>query len=283
MATVDPSKLYIISTTITGQRVVLASSEKNNTVLVEPESSEAKQFQQWEVSLSEFLGLYRLSTTQQTRNGRSLDIFDDNGTESRASWFSPTGYYTGQFWRLEPSVNGTYRLSNNFTGPDKYLDGFSEALLPQLSRSDSPSQYWTFTDVTTETLITTTQTPDVPFTEPSASSAAGGASDPYALAPEPGGKLSAAGIAGVAIGGGVILALALGVGFVVFISFRRTRNKKKVPKRPAPPFRERSYTAKWHDNELPLPRYEPTLGNEISEDTVAELPHHHDPNHIPHE
>lgn len=270
MATVDTSKLYLISTTYTDQRMVLASSAHHDTVVVvEPESPDAQQFQEWRVSMSEFLGFYHLSTTQQSQNGRSLDVIDENG-RSQAPAFSPTGYYTGQFWRLELSVNGTYRLSNNFTGPDRYLNGASESLLPELTLGDSPSQHWTLKEVVTETSVSTTQTPDIPFATPSTSRIP----DPDGIATNPGRKLAGTALVGVAIGGGVILTLALGVGFVVFISYRRTRRlKKKIPTRPAPPFRERSYTAKWHDGELPLPRYEATLGNDISDEATADLPH----------
>lgn len=60
---------------------------------------------------------------------------------------APTGNYSGQFWNLTPWRDGSYKLTNWFTGEEKSLDTYSGSHEPFLNTGDHSGQHWILTKV----------------------------------------------------------------------------------------------------------------------------------------
>lgn len=103
----------------------------------------------WHFTPAPYFGYFRLHTLA---NGdtKSLDVNNTNDTSSTGVHLVQTGEYTGQFWRLDSWGDGTYRLSNNFTGPYVYLDLDVASMTPYLRYGDGVAQNWEFINVTDE-------------------------------------------------------------------------------------------------------------------------------------
>lgn len=75
-----------------------------------------------------------------------MDVIND-GTNT-TPWLAATGNYSGQLWTLAPWGDGTYKLTNDFTGPGKSLDTYSDTYQPFLDTGDHSGQHWTLTPLT---------------------------------------------------------------------------------------------------------------------------------------
>lgn len=73
----------------------------------------------------------------------SLDVM--NNRRKDTPWIAPTGNYPGQSWSLTPRSDGTYRLTNDFTGPGRFLDTTGDTHKPILAPGDASGQHWTLT------------------------------------------------------------------------------------------------------------------------------------------
>lgn len=84
--------------------------------------------------------------TQFRGEGFSLDVKNNAGTNSRSLHLAPTGHYSGQFWTVTPwqDGTGTFRLTNDFTGPDVHLDTYADTHEPFLDTGDHTGQHWRF-------------------------------------------------------------------------------------------------------------------------------------------
>ncbi|KAI9433416.1 carbohydrate-binding module family 13 protein [Russula earlei] len=71
----------------------------------------------------------------------SLDITND---ANKTPHLAATGNYSGQMWTLK-SVDDTFKLSNDFTGPSSFLDVYSDQMKPRMSSGDTSGMRWTFT------------------------------------------------------------------------------------------------------------------------------------------
>src|SRR5258708_23151254 len=85
---------------------------------------------------------YALATTYLGECFSPDVINDGNNT---APCLAATGEYTGQMWTLTPWPDGTYRLTNGFTGPDTSLDTYGDTHDPWLNTGDHTGQHWTLT------------------------------------------------------------------------------------------------------------------------------------------
>lgn len=77
----------------------------------------------------------------------SLDVINDQGTDSRIVHLAATGAYTGQYWTLTAWGDGSYRLSNDFTGLDKHLDVYNDTLQPMLDTGNHSGQHWRLSQI----------------------------------------------------------------------------------------------------------------------------------------
>lgn len=88
-------------------------------------------------------GYFRLHTPA-TGDAKSLDVLNDNGFSSKEVRFYTTGDYSGQLWKRDPWGDGTYKLSNNFTGPNVHLDMLTNSYHPYLESGKGSAPRWIF-------------------------------------------------------------------------------------------------------------------------------------------
>ncbi len=223
MATIDTTKTYVLTNAYTGPDQYLGVSSSGP----EMDSDEGDSTTQWIFTAASTSPFYYLHTISEGTK-QSLDVINDNGTSSIYLQMSSTGQRTGQFWRFDLWGDGTRRLSNNFTGVDMHLDVFSDTLLPHLASGDYSGQHWSLAEV----IPAASSSSVTPTTVASTSTAGGGGASTSTNSASPqsgnassdnGQTLSAGAIAGIAIGGFVILAVA------AFVLFMILRKKKKTP------------------------------------------------------
>lgn len=86
-----------------------------------------------------------------------LDVYND---AKDVPHLTPWGYYSGQYWTVELS-NGGIRLSNDWTGPGKFLDVDQSSSQTHMSTGcDCASQVW-FLDQVAEKVTLPPDAPDV--------------------------------------------------------------------------------------------------------------------------
>lgn len=87
--------------------------------------------------------------TQFRGEGFSLDVVNDAGTNSRSLHLAATGNFSGQFWTVTPWNDGTstYRLTNDFTGPNFHLDTYADTHEPFLGVDNHTGQHWLFEEI----------------------------------------------------------------------------------------------------------------------------------------
>ncbi|KAI0404706.1 hypothetical protein F4802DRAFT_217573 [Xylaria palmicola] len=158
MATLDTSRIYIITNEYAEDGEVLAVSASGSALEMRTggpvsgpgaspssPSSSSSSSTQWFLTPTDMPHFYRLHALA-LGEARSLDVVNDNGVASVGVQMAATGNYSGQFWRFDQwpdHAAGTYRLSNNFTGPGKYLDVHDDTLHLHLSLTRSAGQRWT--------------------------------------------------------------------------------------------------------------------------------------------
>lgn len=102
--------------------------------------------QHWHFASLEDGSKYALRT-QYLGEGYSLDVINDAGVDSRSLHLAPTGLYSGQFWTIKPWGDGSFKLTNDFTGPAQHLDTYSDTHEPFLGSDNHSGQHWYFTRI----------------------------------------------------------------------------------------------------------------------------------------
>ncbi|KAI5797884.1 carbohydrate-binding module family 13 protein [Peziza echinospora] len=87
-------------------------------------------------------GKFSLHTLYKGENF-NLDVIND-GTNDQVC-LADKGYYTGQYWHLHPAEADTWRLTNDFTGPERFLDVYPDKLKPRLAPGNTMGMFWTIT------------------------------------------------------------------------------------------------------------------------------------------
>lgn len=89
--------------------------------------------------------------TQFLGEGRSLDVVNDAGVNSRSLRLADTGNFSGQSWTVTPwgVGDGSLRLWNDFTGPGQHLDTYADTHEPFLDGGDHSGQHWHFEKIGT--------------------------------------------------------------------------------------------------------------------------------------
>lgn len=85
--------------------------------------------------------------TKYLGDGFSLDVVNDNGVNSRSLHMATTGYYSGQLWTVTPWGDGSFQLTNDFTGPAKHLDVYSDTKEAMLDGDNHSGQHWRLTKI----------------------------------------------------------------------------------------------------------------------------------------
>ncbi|HEX6899158.1 MAG TPA: hypothetical protein VF789_05570 [Thermoanaerobaculia bacterium] len=89
-------------------------------------------------------GQYALRT-QYLGEGLSLNVLR-NASKDRPV-LATTGDFPGQAWTLTLGAEGTYKLTNDLTGPDRFLDTTCDTDEPILTSGDHDGQIWTLTQI----------------------------------------------------------------------------------------------------------------------------------------
>lgn len=77
----------------------------------------------------------------------SLDVVNDNGVNSRSLHMTTTGHFSGQFWTVTPWGDGSFQLTNDFTGPSEHLDVYSDTKEAFLDGDNHSGQHWHLTKI----------------------------------------------------------------------------------------------------------------------------------------
>ncbi|KAF2111511.1 hypothetical protein BDV96DRAFT_184254 [Lophiotrema nucula] len=223
MGTLDLSSKYILTNAYTLSSKQLASN--GDQIFMDGVGNTDSH--QWYLTSTTLSSYYRLHTVA---NGdtESLDVLNDNGTSSTSLQFYQTGSYQGQYWRLDDWGDGTFRLSNEYTGLDMHLDTYSGTLEPFLGDGDHTGQHWSFSRVggassssssSVSSTATSTSVSNAFSTSYTSQAAVASSSTPAVASNSHSSSLPIGAIVGIAIGG--VLALVLCVCAVVF--FLRSR------------------------------------------------------------
>ncbi|OAL46070.1 hypothetical protein IQ07DRAFT_590840 [Pyrenochaeta sp. DS3sAY3a] len=143
MAEIDTLAKYVLTNSVLGSNA-LASTSMNDSVVVVPTTSDSAQL--WYFVQTDDAEYYRLHTEQKGEFS-ALDVFNYNGKNVIDLHFYAVQAMTGQHWRPNLQDDGTVKISNQFTGPDMYLDIEEETLKPTLAARDSPGMHWTLSKV----------------------------------------------------------------------------------------------------------------------------------------
>lgn len=234
MSIPDLTSIYILMNAYTLDSKNLASFA--NASIFMDDASDAEDHQ-WYLSSTDIDTFYRLHTLANG-DSKALDVLNDNDVQSTTVRFSATGRYAGQYWRFDNWGDGTLRLSNNFTGPDKHLDTYADTLEAYLSDEEASGQHWTFSKVG-DLVSSATQVSSTSIAETSSSSASSAS-----ILPAPHGSsatksqhpaISGGAIAGIVIGGLVAIALCI-CAVIFFLRSRRVGSARAARQQtPVPP------------------------------------------------
>ncbi|KAJ4301004.1 hypothetical protein N0V90_003093 [Kalmusia sp. IMI 367209] len=207
MSTLDLSSLYILTNGYTLSTKQLASSDSSLSM----EAPSTADSHLWYLTGTDISPYYRLHT-KANGDSKTLDVFNDNDINSTSVHFASQGRYSGQYWRLDEWGDGTYRLSNNFTGESMHLDAYADTLEVFLGTGDHAGQHWSFdkydgesvtkvssstqpsSGLSTKTSLPTSATAATPSVAPAGASSSSSGS-----------ALSIGAIVGIAVGGLVLL------------------------------------------------------------------------------
>jgi hypothetical protein len=154
MTNIDTSKSYVLTNNYTTTRYYLGAEHPDHVLMKAFKSSSQPEPRKlpgtWVCAKTDKPGYYRLHSGETGFDkSRALDVFNDNGTDSLHVHLAPTGRYSGQFWRLDDWGDGTYKLTNTFTGHGRHLDVYADTLQPHLAPGNCTGQHWTLEAVPT--------------------------------------------------------------------------------------------------------------------------------------
>ncbi|KAJ4365712.1 hypothetical protein N0V83_008332 [Neocucurbitaria cava] len=240
MANIDTTVHYVLTNSVLGNSNALASTSMNDSLLVEPSSS--NDAQSWYFIQTDSEDYYRLHT-QQKGDFSALDVFNYNGKNSIDLHFYAVQDNTGQYWNLAEQDDGSVKINNQYTGPDMYLDIVADTLQPTLAARDSPGMHWILSkvgsqptaapSVSSSVSATTSGFTTLPSISGTSSAAATSTGSPTATAvASTKGGLSG-GVKGGIAAGAVVGVLAVGFGaYMAYRSLTRSRRQRE-PLRPA--------------------------------------------------
>jgi hypothetical protein len=75
---------------------------------------------------------------------KRLDVYGNDKTKPH---LANAGYYSGQIWTIAQWGDGTWRLTNQYSGPGLHLDVYSDTKEPFLGDGNHSGQHWQFTPI----------------------------------------------------------------------------------------------------------------------------------------
>ena len=73
---------------------------------------------------------------------KRLDVYGNDKTMPR---LAAAGDFTGQIWTVVPWGDGTWRLTNEYSGSGLHLDVYSDTKVPFMGDGDHSGQHWILT------------------------------------------------------------------------------------------------------------------------------------------
>jgi len=74
--------------------------------------------------------------------GKRLDVY---GNDKTMPHLGGAGNFSGQVWTIAPWGDGTWQLTNQYSGSGLHLDVYSGTLVPFMGNGDHSGQHWAFT------------------------------------------------------------------------------------------------------------------------------------------
>jgi hypothetical protein len=99
--------------------------------------------QYWQIKLSSTGNTYSLCTNFLGPNMR-LDVTSNNPT---TPYLAPTSGDAGQIWTISTWGDGTWYLTNQFTGSGLHLDTYSDTYVPFMGDGDHTGQHWNISEI----------------------------------------------------------------------------------------------------------------------------------------
>ncbi|KAL6907294.1 carbohydrate-binding module family 13 protein [Trichoderma evansii] len=145
MSTFNTSMIYVLKNGYTLASKILAQTGSDGSLSM-VNANNVTSDSLWFLTPTNTAQRYRLHTIT---NGvqRSLDVINNNGVDSTGLHLTETGNYLGQYWQFSRSPLSQhpeyeYRLTNSFTGPNKFLDVYFDTTEAFLSDGLHTGQYW---------------------------------------------------------------------------------------------------------------------------------------------
>ena len=214
MASLDLKSLYTLTNAYTLTSLELASS--NNQVVMESPKNDPSH--RWYVAATTVPSYYRLHT-EASGDDYWLDVNNTDGLNSINLYISGPGTTPGQLWRIDTWGDGTFRLSNNFTGLDMHLDIYSDTHVPHLASGEYSGQHWLFNKVSSSSSaspIVSTSSPSSTIPGPTSSSTSSTADSAHSK------PLSTGAIVGIVIGGLLVLTVCI-CAIIFALRFKRSK------------------------------------------------------------
>ena len=162
MTAPTPSQWYRLTNAFTGPNLALDVVNDNGSAssgVLQMSASGNFSGQYWQLTpyTTSSSSTYALFTMFLGINKR-LDVYGNDATKPH---LADAGDYSGQIWTISPWGDGTWQLSNQYSGSGLHLDTYSDTKVPFMGDGDHSGQHWTFT------FIQATSSSSIPGNSPS--------------------------------------------------------------------------------------------------------------------
>ncbi|EDR13472.1 carbohydrate-binding module family 13 protein [Laccaria bicolor S238N-H82] len=142
----SPTKWYRLTNLYTGEALSLDVVNDNGpnssgTLQMAATGNFSGQYWRFQPNPAGSTSTYALFT-QFLGEGKRLDVYGDDKTKPH---LAAAGNYSGQIWTVTPWGDGTYRLTNSYSGSDLHLDVYSDSKVPFLGDGNHSGQHWRIT------------------------------------------------------------------------------------------------------------------------------------------
>ena len=157
MADIDLSTKYILTNSLTGSSNALSSTSLNDSLIITPLKDGLHDDQLWFFTATKVKNRYRIHTVQKGEF-YAIDISFYNPERTMTVHFVSVQDNTGQSWGIEKWEDGSFKIINDFSGPDMSLSADQKSMRVNMTGGDNPGQHWTLnrSDSMTKTSAGTT-------------------------------------------------------------------------------------------------------------------------------
>ena len=144
----SPTQAYRLTNLFTGYALALdvvndAGPTSSGKLQMAASGSFSGQYWHFVPNPSSASSTYALYTQFLGPNKR-LDVYGDDKTKPH---LADSGNYSGQIWTISSWGDGTWRLTNDYSGSGLHLDVYSDTKEPFLGDGDHTGQHWVFTPI----------------------------------------------------------------------------------------------------------------------------------------